>query len=71
MKYQDIKELTDEELAKKLEDGRAELFNLRFQMATNQLDNTARVKSVKHDIARVQTEMRVRQLAAEQTAAEK
>ena len=71
MKYQDIKELTDEELAKKLEDGRSELFNLRFQMATNQLDNTARVKSVKHDIARVQTEMRVRQLAAEKTAAEK
>ncbi len=71
MKYQDIKELTDEELAKKLEDGRAELFNLRFQMATNQLDNTARVKSVKRDIARVQTEMSVRQLAAEKTAAEK
>ena len=70
MKYQDIKELTDEELAKKLEDGRAELFNLRFQMATNQLDNTARVKSVKRDIARVQTEMSVRQLAAEKTAAE-
>ena len=71
MKYQDIKELTDEELAKKLEDGRAELFNLRFQMATNQLDNTARGKSVKRDIARVQTEMSVRQLAAEKTAAEK
>ena len=71
MKYQDIKELTDEELAKKLEDGRAELFNLRCQMATNQLDNTARVKSVKRDIARVQTEMSVRQLAAEKTAAEK
>ena len=50
MKYQDIKELTDEELAKKLEDGRSELFNLRFQMATNQLDNTARVKSVKHAV---------------------
>lgn len=71
MKYQDIKELTDEELAKKLEDGRSELFNLRFQMATNQLDNTARVKSVKHDIARVQTEMRARQIVAEKTAAEK
>ena len=40
-------------------------------MATNQLDNTARVKSVKRDIARVQTEMSVRQLAAEKTAAEK
>ncbi len=71
MKSTEIRELTDEELAKKLEDGRAELFNLRFQMATNQLDNTARVKTVKHDIARVQTEMRVRQIAAEKTAAEK
>ena len=57
--------LSDEELAKKLEDGRAELFNLRFQMATSQLDNTARVKNVKRDIARVQTEMRARQIAAE------
>ena len=65
MKYQDIRELSDAELAQKLEDGRAELFNLRFQMATSQLDNTARVKLVKRDIARVQTEMRARQIAAE------
>ena len=65
MKYKEIRELTDEELAKKLEEGRAELFNLRFQMATSQLDNTARVKLVKRDIARVQTEMRARQIAAE------
>ena len=65
MKYQEIRELTDEELAKKLEEGRAELFNLRFQMATSHLDNTARVTNVKRDIARVQTEMRARQIAAE------
>ena len=65
MKYQEIRELTDEELAKKLEERRAELFNLRFQMATSQLDNTARVTNVKRDIARVQTEMRARQIAAE------
>ncbi len=65
MKYTEIKGLTDEQLAKKLEDGRAELFNLRFQMATSQLDNTARVKAVKRDIARIQTEMRTRQIAAE------
>ena len=65
MKMTDIRELSDEELTKKLEDGRAELFNLRFQMATSQLDNTARVKTVKRDIARVQTEMRDRQIAAE------
>ena len=65
MKYQEIRELSDEELAKKLEEGRAELFNLRFQMATSQLDNTARVTTVKRDIARVQTEMRAREIAAE------
>ena len=65
MKYKEIRELTDEELAKKLEEGRAELFNLRFQMATSQLDNTARVTNVKRDIARVQTEMRAREIAAE------
>ena len=64
MKYKDIRELSDEELAQKLEDGRAELFNLRFQMATSQLDNTARVTAVKRDIARVQTEIRAREIAA-------
>ena len=68
MKYTDTKAMSDDELTKKLEEGRAELFNLRFQMATSQLDNTARVKTVKRDIARVQTEMRTRQIAAEQAA---
>ena len=68
MKYTDIKAMSDDGLTKKLEEGRAELFNLRFQMATSQLDNTARVKTVKRDIARVQTEMRTRQIAAEQAA---
>ncbi len=70
MKYKDIRELSDEELAQKLEDGRAELFNLRFQMATSQLDNTARVTTVKRDIARVQTEISARQIAAENAAAQ-
>lgn len=70
MKYKDIRELSDEELAQKLEDGRAELFNLRFQMATSQLDNTARVTVVKRDIARIQTEMRARQIAADNAAAQ-
>lgn len=68
MKYKDIQELTDEELAKKVEEGRAELFNLRFQMATSQLDNTARVKNVKKGIARLLTEQRARQIAAENSA---
>ena len=64
MKYKDIQALSDAELAQKLDESRAELFNLRFQMATSQLDNTARVTTVKRDIARVQTEMRARQIAA-------
>lgn len=69
MKYKDIQAMSDDELAKKLEEGRAELFNLRFQMATSQLDNTARVKTVKKDIARVLTEQRAREIAAEKSAA--
>ena len=70
MKYKDIQAMSDAELAKKLEEGRAELFNLRFQMATSQLDNTARVKLVKKDIARVLTEQCARQIAAEKSAAQ-
>lgn len=65
MKSTELRKLSDEQLAQKLEDGRAELFNLRFQMATSQLDNTARVTTVKRGIARVQTEMRARQIAAQ------
>ena len=68
MKYTEIKELTDEELAKNLDVGRAERFHHRSQSATSQQGNTARVKAVKRDIARVQTEMRTRQIAAENAA---
>ena len=64
MKPQEVRALSDAELAQRLEDGRVELFNLRFQMATSRLDNTARVTSVKRDIARIQTEIRARELAA-------
>ena len=64
MRYKEIQALSDGELAAKLEEGRAELFNLRFQQATSQLDNPARVKLVKRDIARVQTEIRAREIAA-------
>lgn len=69
MKPAEIRELSDAQLADKLKEMRAELFNLRFQMATSQLDNTARVKNVKKDIARYLTEQRARQIAAEKTAA--
>jgi type I restriction enzyme S subunit len=68
VEYIERKTAKIDELAQKLEDGRAELFNLRFQMATSQLDNTARVTTVKRDIARVQTEMRARKIAAAKAA---
>ncbi|MCL2050290.1 MAG: 50S ribosomal protein L29 [Lachnospiraceae bacterium] len=51
----DLRNKTDEELKKALVDTKKELFNLRFQNATNQLDNTARIKDVRRNIARIQT----------------
>ena len=66
MKAAEIQTLSGEDLQAKLKEARAELFNLRFQMATGQLDNTARIKQVKKDIARIQTEMRDRELKAAQ-----
>lgn len=68
MKSQEIRELSSEELETKLKEARAELFNLRFQMATSQLDNTARVKTVKKEIARIQTEIRAREISADAQA---
>lgn len=68
MKPAEIRELSDAQLADKLKELRAELFNLRFQMATSQLDNTARVKNVKKDVARVLTEQRAREIAAAKAA---
>ncbi|MBR2836309.1 MAG: 50S ribosomal protein L29 [Coriobacteriales bacterium] len=65
MKQQEIKALADEDLRAKLKECRTELFNLRFQMATSQLDNTARVSTVKKDVARILTEIRARELAAQ------
>ena len=64
MKAAEIRELSADDLQANLKEARAELFHLRFQMATSQLDNTARVKQVKKDIARIQTEMRARELSA-------
>ncbi|MDR1714050.1 MAG: 50S ribosomal protein L29 [Coriobacteriales bacterium] len=65
MKAKEIRELSNDDLKVKLKEGRAELFNLRFQMATSQLDNTARIKTVKKDIARVLTEIRAREDAVQ------
>jgi large subunit ribosomal protein L29 len=52
---EDLREKNDTELAKALVDAKKELFNLRFQNATNQLDNTARIKEVRKNIARINT----------------
>ncbi|MDR1015390.1 MAG: 50S ribosomal protein L29 [Coriobacteriales bacterium] len=60
MKAKEIRELSNDDLTQKLKEGRTELFNLRFQMATSQLDNTSRIRVVKKDIARVLTEIRAR-----------
>lgn len=55
MKAKDVREMSKAELQSKLSDLKAELFNLRFQLAVNQLDNPMRIKAVKKDIARVMT----------------
>ena len=52
---EDLNKKSDAELAQELVDAKKELFNLRFQNATNQLDNTARIKDVRRNIARIQT----------------
>ena len=56
----------DERLVDELKKAKEELFNLRFQSATGQLENTARLKAVKHDIARMYTVLRERELGISQ-----
>jgi large subunit ribosomal protein L29 len=64
MKGSEIRELSDKELQEKIRELKDELFNLRFQMATGQLENTMRLKEVRKSIARVKTVIRERELAA-------
>ncbi|WP_269069130.1 50S ribosomal protein L29 [Actinomycetospora endophytica] len=58
----ELRELTAEDLVARAREAKAELFNLRFQMATGQLDNNRRLRTVRHDIARIYTVMREREL---------
>ena len=58
----DLAQLDGDELASRLGDARRELFNLRFQLATGQLDNPARVGQVRHDVARILTVLRAREI---------
>ena len=64
MKAEQMRELTDEELRKKVLDYKEELFNLRFQVATGQLDNPMRIRDVRKSIARAKTVLRQREIAA-------
>lgn len=65
MKAKKMRDMTDEELVKKVSDYKEELFNLRFQMATGQLDNPMRIRDVKKNIARCKTVQRQREIARE------
>ncbi len=62
MKTNEIRQMSDQELNAKLLDFKNELFNLRFQLATGQLDNPMNIKKVRKDIARVKTIIREREL---------
>lgn len=63
MKASEIQDMTVDEMNQKLVSLKEELFALRFQLAVNQLDNTARLKAVKKDIARIKTCLRAAELA--------
>jgi large subunit ribosomal protein L29 len=69
-KNKEFKDLDDRELLERLSDVKQELFNLRFQHVTGQLDNTSRLGHLKKDVARIETELRVREIAAAEAAQE-
>ncbi|WKZ82167.1 MAG: 50S ribosomal protein L29 [Acidimicrobiia bacterium] len=64
MKATDLRDLSYEELTAKLDEAKTELFNLRFQLATNQLDNIARIRTVRREAARIATVMREQEIEA-------
>jgi len=64
VKPSDVRSLADEDLVRRLDELQQELFNLRFQLTTRQLENYMRLEAVRRDIARVRTIMRERELEA-------
>ena len=64
MKAPELRDLSHRELTEKLAEAKEEYFNLRFQYATNQLDNTAQLKVIRRDIARINTVIREQEIAA-------
>ncbi|HHX63273.1 MAG TPA: 50S ribosomal protein L29 [Chloroflexi bacterium] len=65
MKAQELRDLSRDELTRRLDELYQELFNLRFQLATKQLNDTSRVRQVRKDIARVKTVLREMEIEAE------
>ena len=59
-----LTDISDRDLLETLNDAKEELFNLRFQLVTGQLDNYSRIKEVKKEVARAMTELRAREIAA-------
>jgi large subunit ribosomal protein L29 len=68
-KAAELRDLTDGQLLERVESAKEELFNLRFQLATGQLDNPSMIKKVRHEIARIATVMREREIEMELDAA--
>ena len=64
-KAAELRELPVEELESRIDSAKEELFNLRFQLATGALDNTARMKDLRHEVARIATVLREREIEAE------
>jgi large subunit ribosomal protein L29 len=67
-KTAELRELTDDQLLERAESAKEELFNLRFQLATGQLDDSSSIKKVRHEIARIATVMRERDIEADLSA---
>ena len=65
----ELRELPEDELRSRLDSSKEELFNLRFQLATGQLDNPMRIKEVRHEVARILTVLRQRELEESPAAA--
>ncbi|MEJ5186725.1 MAG: 50S ribosomal protein L29 [Candidatus Geothermincolales bacterium] len=68
MKARELRQSSREELLERLREAKEELFNLRFQLATGQLDNTSRIKEAKKDIARIFTVLREKELEEQRAA---
>ncbi len=64
-KAAELRELPDDELLARVDNAKEELFNLRFQQATGQLDNPTRIREVRHEVARIATVLREREIGTE------